>query len=161
MSMLPIWANRAKEAETITNGTAAYSSAVVGGLLTFTGFARNREGDISGGYISDVYLTDADNLQASLDLYLFRDAPTAIADGDPLTLTVEEALAKCFAVVSISSYTAILKTGGGTIGWAHVDSLQHEFGANADGNIYGYLYGSPDSYTNTDALRVLLNGFTY
>ena len=159
MSMLPIWTFKRLESETITTDDDAYTAGdVVGGLITFTDFAKNREGDKSGGYVSDVWLSDAANQGTSLVLYLFDAVPATIADDAAFTLSVDDSL-KCFARIPITSYSDVLKTGGGTIKWAHVDSLQHEF-QPGDGNIYGYLVGAPN-YGTTDAVRIVLGGFTY
>jgi len=152
MSNVPFVMNKSKlcPANTFTVLEAAYTALdVVGGLITIPVPSAG-----SGGVITDIYLRDAANQNAAYTLFIYREAPTAIADGDTFSsgTTIADQL-KLLHVVNLlaAHYTDIITTGAVTIGWAHIPDLSLKYDT-LDGNLYMYMraVATPDYALVTD-----------
>jgi hypothetical protein len=146
----------------VAGGTIAYAAGdSYGGPLEFTGAAINKDNEVSFGYVCDLYIQEVGIVGAAFDVYLFRGEPTTIADNAALALTSDDLL-KAFACVQVASadYKNVIKSGGGTIKWAHKDELQHEF-PRGDGNLYAYLVptGTP-TFPSASVINVMLGVWT-
>lgn len=132
----------------------AYSANdVVGGLLTFQLSNVPLAGaDPAFGFVRVARISDDDNEKASLELHLFREAPTAIADNAAFAPSFADLQKRIGSVaiatgdyVTINSNAQAVKSG-----------IEMEFDA-PDGNLYGYLVatGTP-TYTATSDLAIAL-----
>lgn len=133
---------------TPTIGTDAYTANdVVGGLLTFALPSIT----VAGGLINRVLLTDDDNEQAALTLYLFNAEPSAIADDAAFAPTISD-LQKLVAVVDLSTYVAVNSNA-----YSLVEDINNSFQGNKNA-LYGYLVctGTP-TYTAATDLTVIVS----
>lgn len=137
---------------TPTIGTDAYQAGdVVGGLLTFT-----IPGARAGGMIRQIRLSDDDNEQAVLTLYLFASTPTTVADdaafASAMTISDLQALLGIVSIVAgdyttINSNDVVFKNG-----------VDIDFPALSDDNLYGYLVctATPTYAATTDlSIRII------
>jgi hypothetical protein len=85
---------------TITTTAGAYTAGdVIGGLLDLTELC----GGGGGGVIRAVIVSDDADQAVALDLHLFSDKPTEIANGDPFSALPFADLAKRIGKVSIAA----------------------------------------------------------
>jgi hypothetical protein len=139
---------------TITAG--AYGAAdVVGGLLTFSITSPS-----GAGSINNVRVVDADNEKAACKLYLFSEAPAAIADNAAFSLALAD-LKKLIAIIPIASadYTTI---GSDAVALVRVTTGDPvAYAADGKGCLYGYLVcDATPTYTAATDLTITLTVFT-
>ena len=144
----------------LTVDTNAYTANdVVGGLLTFN--VANAGG---GGLIRWASVVDDDNEKAELTLYLFDQAPTAIADDAAFAPAIAD-LKKYIGKILFEAADYQTINGNAVAMLGHgvsTDFLNIDFNT-VDGNIYGYLVctGTPTYTAATDLtlrLGVWLDG---
>lgn len=136
----------------ITAGAYA-AGDVVGGLIQFN------LGGKHGGVLQDVTLVDDDNIGASLELRLFRAAPTTILDNAPLALTAADLINEIGpGEIALSIYkthnsnkrcNAMLSSG----------SQRFEFPGSV---LFGYLStatGSTPTYLTASALTLIVSAW--
>lgn len=135
--------------DTVTmSGSTVYSNGdVIGGLLTFSTQAAQ-------GIINGLVLTDTDNEGAALDLHLFWDTPSTIADNEAFAPTAADLL-KYMSKIEIGSsdYETI-----NSMKVALLEQLNYVMYAPKK-IIYGYLVnasGGSLTYADTKVLQVLL-----
>ena len=135
----------------------AYSANdVVGGLLTFQLAPEAPAGvNPASGFVVVVTISDDDNEKAALELHLFREAPTAIADNAAFAPTFADLKKRIGSVaiaagdyVTINSNAQAVKSG-----------IEMEFYA-PNGVLYGYLVatGTP-TYSATSDLAIALTAY--
>lgn len=126
---LKVGTNYISPVEQLTISTSIYAANdVVGGLLTFDLSASVR-GAINGGILNSAHITDDDDVQAALTLYLFDTAPTTIADQVAFTPTKAD-LEKRIRVIDFLSYTSI-----NSVAFSDSIDINQAFFGNT---IYGY-----------------------
>lgn len=135
----------------------AYSAGdVVGPQLEFPLADPSPAGvNPASGFVRVVTISDDDNEKAALELHLFREAPTAIADNAAFAPTFADLKKRIGSVViaagdyvTINSNAQAVKSG-----------IEMEFYA-PNGVLYGYLVatGTP-TYTATSDLAVALTAY--
>lgn len=133
---------------TITEG--AYSANdVVGGLLEFP----INSGGSGGGILNHVRLTDADNVKAELDLYLFNEQPTAILDNAAFAPVIADLQAQ---VIHIDIPAADWETEN-SLAWvlAYPEKITEFYAPK--GYLWGYLVDpTGETWTNADAISIRL-----
>ena len=139
----------------ITNkiGGAYSANDVIGGLLTIN--VANAGG---GGIIRWASVVDDDNEKAELTLYLFRAAPTAIADDAAFAPTVADLKNYIGKILfEAADYQTINSNAVAMIGHGvSTDLLNIDF-TSLTGFIYGYLVcTATPTYTAVTDLTVLL-----
>ena len=114
----------------VVSTSPAYSAGdVVGGLLTI-----DASGALVGAILNRIVIADADNRKADFTLYLFRSAPTVIADNAAFTLSFADAKKLSMAIaIPAANYTTI-----GSLAVGEVDGINRTLGGGL-GTIYGYL----------------------
>jgi len=143
-------------AVTPTIGTDAYTASdVVGGLMTF---AVSTEQGHRSGQIRSVLVTDAAAQSEPYTFYIFRAAPSTIADDAAFAPTIAD-LKKLVAVLDITAanYTTVNSLDYNIIGGA-TTALEIEFDTD-DGNLYAYAVANastPDYDAATDLTFTLL-----
>lgn len=139
---------------TITAG-AYGTSDVVGGLLTFN------IGSVSGaGSINHIRVVDDDNEKAACKLYLFGEAPAAVADNAPFSLALAD-LKKLIAIIPIASadYATIGSDAVALVRVTTGDPVAYK--ADGKGNLYGYLVcDATPTYSAATDLTITLTVFT-
>ena len=132
---------------TVTAGAYAANDAV-GGLLTFANAVRNSGG---GGVVKDMIILDDAGQDAALELWLFSETFTAIADNAAFDISQAD-LRNLVAIVSTAdgAYYA-----SGTESAARVEASQRYDLAGT--SLFGQLVtrGTP-TYTATDDISVIL-----
>lgn len=111
----------------------AYSAGdVVGGTIVFDVYSSG-----GGGIISDIYLTDAENIAAAYTLYIFDELPTEIADNGawPTGIDIDD-LKGLIAKIDLGAglYLAAINS----LRWAHIPNVDQKFETES-GNLYMYL----------------------
>jgi hypothetical protein len=142
---------------TISHDDDAYTANdVVGGLLTF-----NLSSPSNCGILQTLKITDEDNEGAALDVYIFNDVPStiaddaagalAIADLDKLITKVEIAAADYEAVNSLKF---VVKDEGS-------EGLNRAYKTDAIGNLYAYVIctGTP-TYAADKTIKMTLTCLT-
>ncbi|HEY6021342.1 MAG TPA: hypothetical protein VIY48_15995 [Candidatus Paceibacterota bacterium] len=138
---------------TISHGTSAYTANdVIGGLLTFSLTSPSGCGILNG-----LKITDEDNEGAALDIYIFNDVPTTIADDAAGALAIGD-LDKlvCKVEVAAADYEAV-----NSLKFAIKDEasegLNRACALDAKGNLYAYVIctGTP-TYASGKALKMTL-----
>lgn len=142
---------------TITHGTSAYSANdVIGGLLTFS-----LPSPSGCGILNWLKITDEDNEGAALDVYIFNDVPTTIADDAAGALTIAD-LDKLVTKVEIAAadYEAV-----NSLKFAFKDEgsegLNKSYKLDTKGNLYAYVIctGTP-TYASGKAIKMTLSCLT-
>lgn len=139
-----------------TTENAYSANDVIGGLLTFPLSSPS-----NCGILQTLKITDEDNEGAALDVYIFDDVPTAIADDDAGQLLITD-LDKCITKVEIAAadYKAVnslkfvIKDEGS-------EGLNRAYKTDAIGNLYAYVIctGTP-TYANAKAIKMTLTCLT-
>jgi hypothetical protein len=133
--------------------TSAYSANdIVGGLITFSVASPS-----NCGIINKIKVTDADNEGAVLDVYIFDDVPTTIANGDAAALLIAD-LDKlvCKVEIAAADYEAV-----NSLKFAIKEDINAVYKANAQGNLYAYIVctGTP-TYAAATNLKITLSALT-
>ena len=133
----------------------AYSAGdVVGGLLTFAIPGANKQGWLTG-----IRIADDDDEKAAGTLYVFNDAPTAIADADAFAAgTLDADLDKLLLVKAVAAgdYTTLNNNA-----YVHFRELNQLFKANDKGNLYAYFVcTATPTYTAATDLTFILDVLT-
>lgn len=140
------------------DGTAdAYTANdVVGGLLTFSLTSPS-----GSGILNALKITDEDNEGAALDVYIFDEVPSTIADDAAGALAIGD-LDKLVCKVSIAAgdYVTVnsLKY---VIKDEASEGLNRAYELDSKGNLYAYVIctGTP-TYANAKAIKMTLYGLT-
>lgn len=134
------------------NADAYTANDIVGGLLTFS-----LPSPSGCGILQWLKVTDEDNEGAALDVYIFNDVPSTIADDaagalvigdlDKLITKVEIAAADYEAVNSLKF---VIKDEGS-------EGLNRAYSTDTKGNLYAYIIctGTP-TYANNKAIKMTL-----
>lgn len=140
------------------DGTAdAYSANdVVGGLLTF-----NMISPSGCGVLNALKITDEDNEGAALDVYIFSDVPSTIADDAAGALTISDIdKLLCKVEIAAGDYKTVnsLKF---VIKDESSEGLNRAYKLPTTGNLYAYVIctGTP-TYANNKAIKMTLYGIT-
>jgi hypothetical protein len=142
---------------TISHDDDAYTANdVVGGLLTF-----NVSSPSNCGILNWLKITDEDNEGAALDVYIFNEQPTAIADDDAGQLLIAD-LDKCITKVEIAAadYEAV-----NSLKFVFKDEtsegMNRSYNADSKGNLYAYVIctGTP-TYAADKTIKMTLSVLT-
>lgn len=138
------------------NADAYTANDIVGGLLTF-----DLNSPSSSGILQTLKVTDEDNEGAALDVYIFNDIPSTIADDAAGALAIGD-LDKCITKVEIAAadYKAVnslkfvIKDEGS-------EGLNRAYKTDSKGNLYAYVIctGTP-TYANNKAIKMTLTCLT-
>jgi len=132
--------------------TSAYTAGdVVGGLITF-----DVANSMGSGYLESVRIVDDDAEKAELTLYLFRAAPSSIADAAPFAPTVADLKLMIGKIVFYAADYATLNLNATAEKHFGIDDIFFEFTTDS-GNIFGYLVcTATPTYTAVTDLSVIL-----
>lgn len=134
---------------TITAGVYAANDAV-GGLMTFAGASRPRNYE---GTIVKVKIVDDAIQHPILDLFLFKSAPSVIADNDPYIPTDAD-MQLCLGAISIEAADWV-DGSNNAIAWVDVDFefILADFATSLFGQLKA---GDTPTFAATDDITVTL-----